>query len=59
MRELNLNSMGVQEMSVQEMKETDGGFWLLLIGAAVAIGGCFAFEYGEQIGDKIYHWVHD
>ena len=39
MKTFDLNSMGLQEMSTLEMKETDGGLiWLLVVAAAVLIG---------------------
>jgi len=37
MKNLEINSMGVQEMSTNEMKETDGGFIWLVVAAAVIL----------------------
>jgi len=37
MKNLELTSMGVHEMSTLEMKETDGGFIWLLVAAAVIL----------------------
>jgi len=41
---MNLENLNVQEMSTNEMKNTDGGFVfvLLAIGAALLLGGCAA-----------------
>jgi len=39
MKNLELTSMGVQEMSTIEMKETDGGIiWLLVVAGALLLG---------------------
>ncbi|MES2477720.1 MAG: hypothetical protein V4561_01435 [Bacteroidota bacterium] len=34
---MELNKMGLQEMSLQETQETEGGIWALLIAAAEII----------------------
>ncbi|MEN8122812.1 MAG: class IIb bacteriocin, lactobin A/cerein 7B family [Bacteroidota bacterium] len=36
MKKLNLEQMGVQEMNMQEMKETDGGFLEMILGILIA-----------------------
>ncbi|MGB4293787.1 MAG: hypothetical protein WBJ37_13025 [Bacteroidales bacterium] len=39
MKNLDLNSIGVHEMSTLEMQETDGGIvWLLVVAGAVLLG---------------------
>ena len=46
---LDLNAYGVEEMSVAEMRETDGGFWAwALFGIAMA----FMFGQDARCGDE-------
>jgi hypothetical protein len=41
MKNFDLTSMGVQEMDLREMQETDGGLiWFLVAAAVVLLGGC-------------------
>lgn len=41
MKNLDLNSMGVQELNAFEMQETDGGmFWFVIIAAAAFLTSC-------------------
>jgi hypothetical protein len=51
MKNLDLNSMGVQEMNTLEMQETDGGFIIWLIAAAVVLlASSCNIENNFQIG---------
>ena len=38
MTKLDISAYGVQEMNHQEMVETEGGFWPLVVAAVVAVG---------------------
>lgn len=50
MKNLDLNSMGVQELNAFEMQETDGGmFWFVVI-AAVCLTSCVNGDFTVQIG---------
>ena len=51
MKTFDLNSMGIQEMSVLEMQETDGGLILLLIAAAIILIGASSCQI--QINNQI------
>ena len=53
MKNLDLNSMGVQEMNTLEMQETDGGLiGLIIIGVALLLGAssCINGPVSIQIG---------
>jgi len=53
MKNLDLNSLGVQEMNTLEMQETDGGiFWFVVIAAAVFLTStsCTGNNITVQIG---------
>ena len=52
MKTFDLNSMGLQEMTAQEMKETDGGIiWFLVIAGALLLGATSCnVEFNTQIG---------
>ncbi|HOK73572.1 MAG TPA: hypothetical protein PLS74_00425 [Bacteroidales bacterium] len=55
MKNLDLNSIGVHEMSTLEMQETDGGIvWLLLVAGALLLGAtsCNNGTITFQIGTK-------
>ncbi|MNF49001.1 hypothetical protein D3C85_660770 [compost metagenome] len=40
---MNLNNLNLVELTIQETKETDGGFLpLLILGACLLISGCAA-----------------
>lgn len=40
---MNLNNLNLVELTIQEKKETDGGFLpLLILGACLLISGCAA-----------------
>jgi len=50
MKNLDLNSFGVHEMSTTEMQETDGGIiWFLVIAACVFLAGCQS-QINIQVG---------
>ncbi|MBN2769760.1 MAG: hypothetical protein JXR90_03590 [Spirochaetes bacterium] len=50
MKNLDLNSMGVHEMNICEMQETDGGIiWFVVIAAAVFLTSCNV-EANFQVG---------
>jgi hypothetical protein len=50
MKNLDLNSMGVQELNAFEMQETDGGvIWFIVIAAAVFLTSC-NIETNIQVG---------
>ena len=51
----NLNSLNVQEMSVREMKKTDGGIWVigaLLIGLVIGAIGLAGYYLGQELCDR-------
>ena len=52
MKTFDLNSLGLQEMTTLEMKETDGGlFWFIIAAVAVLVGTSSCnFEINTQIG---------
>lgn len=53
MKTFDLNSMGLQEMTALEMKETDGGLiWILIAAAVVLVGtsSCVQGPINIQIG---------
>jgi lactobin A/cerein 7B family class IIb bacteriocin len=45
----NLEKFGVQELNETELKETQGGFWLLITAALIGLG------IGLFIGHKIWN----
>ena len=47
---MNLDNFKVQEMITVEMKNTDGGFLVFLLGTAAVIGGIWL---GMKVGDWI------
>jgi uncharacterized lipoprotein YajG len=50
MKNLDLNSMGVHEMNICEMQETDGGIiWFVVIAAAVFLTSCQS-QVNIQVG---------
>ena len=51
MKNLDLNSYGVQEMNAVEMKETDGGFIFEL--AAAATIAYVVYYFGENLGKTL------
>jgi len=52
MKNLDLNSFGVHEMSTTEMQETDGGIiWFVVIAACVFLSGC-TINSNIQIGNN-------
>ena len=44
MDQLNLNQLGLDEISNQEMVEADGGFVLFLAGVAAGAVGMYVYE---------------
>ncbi len=51
MKNLDLNSLGVQEMNTLEMQETEGGvIWFVVIAAAVFLTSCVNGPVTIQIG---------
>jgi hypothetical protein len=54
MKNFDLTSMGVQEMDLREMQETDGGFiWVLVVAACVLLSASSCNNnnnYSLQIG---------
>jgi hypothetical protein len=49
MKNFDLTSMGVQEMNLREMQETDGGLiWFLVAAAALLLSSC-----GNNIGVNV------
>ena len=59
MKTFDLNSMGLQEMTAQEMKDTDGGIILLLCccAALLLLGGCTCTST-VQIGNDNTNYNH-
>ena len=52
MKTLELENYGVQEMSIQEMKEVDGGFPLIIFFMVAAFIG---YKAGIAIGEVIFN----
>ncbi len=51
----NLESYGVQAMSIRDLKKTEGGFWGAVVsGTVAAITG--AWIAGEKIGRTLAHY---
>jgi len=50
MKNLDLNSIGVHEMSTLEMQETDGGIvWLLIVAGVILLGAASCNNYYPTI----------
>lgn len=50
MKQFELSGLGLEEMSLQEQNETNGGaWWILAIGLAILIGGIIGLIRGDLV----------
>ena len=62
MKNLDLNSMGVQEMNALGMKETDGGYWLLdllqVLAYTIEAGKAYSRYSSDTGGQYVIHHAY-
>lgn len=56
MKNLRLESFGVQEMDAKELIKENGGFFDIVLGIVTLVGAGYAV--GKEIGKTVYEMTH-